>query len=53
MFEDHDGTIVLADWATGGELSQAVAAQLRYELEPDGPFCGRRGRSRLAVLEGC
>jgi adenine-specific DNA-methyltransferase len=52
MFEDHDGTIVLADWATGGELAEAVAAQLGYELETDGPFCGRKGRSHLAVLEG-
>ena len=52
MFEDFDGTIVLADWAVGGELAEAVAAQLGYAFEPDGPYAGRKGRSRLAVLDG-
>jgi adenine-specific DNA-methyltransferase len=52
MFEDVEGTIVLADWVTGGELAEAVAAQLGYALEIDGPFSGRKGRSRLAVLDG-
>jgi len=52
MFEDIEGTVVLADWATGGELTEAVAAQLGYTFEPDGPYAGRKGRSRLAVLDG-
>ena len=52
MFEDVDGSVVLADWVTGGELAEAVAAQLGYALEFDGPFAGRKGRSRLAVLDG-
>ena len=52
MFEDVDGTVVLADWATNGQLAEAVAAQLRFGLEPAGPFVGRKGRTRLAVLDG-
>ncbi|MBN1096433.1 site-specific DNA-methyltransferase [Blastococcus sp. TML/C7B] len=53
MFEaDEDGDLYLADWAVGGELARAICAQVRYEYEPDGPFTGRRGRSRLAVLDG-
>lgn len=52
MFEDLDGTTVLAEWATGGALAEAVAAQLGYPIAPKGPFIGRKGRSRLAVLDG-
>ncbi|MGY1884845.1 site-specific DNA-methyltransferase [Blastococcus sp. SYSU DS0753] len=53
MFEaDEDGDLFLADWAVGGELARAVCAQVRYEYEPVGPFTGRKGRSRLAVLDG-
>lgn len=53
MFEaDEDGDLYLADWAVGGELARAVCAQVRYDYEPAGPFTGRRGRSRLAVLDG-
>lgn len=52
MFEDVDGTVVLADWATNGQLAEAVAAQLKFGLEQEGPFVGRKGRTRLAVLDG-
>lgn len=52
MFEDMDGTTVLAEWVTGGALAEAVAAQLGYPVEPEGPFIGRKGRSRLGVLDG-
>ncbi|UOY01646.1 site-specific DNA-methyltransferase [Blastococcus sp. PRF04-17] len=53
MFEaDEDGDLFLADWAVGGDLARAVCAQVRYEYEPTGPFTGRKGRSRLAVLDG-
>ena len=47
-----DGTIVLAEWATGGELAKAVCAQVRYAYELDLPFAGHKGRSRLAVIDG-
>lgn len=52
MFEDVDGTIVMAEWAVGGELTEAVAAQLEFELAPEGPLAGRKGRKRLAVVDG-
>lgn len=52
MFEDVDGTVVMADWAVGGELTDAVAAQLEFDLAPEGPLAGRKGRKRLAVVDG-
>jgi adenine-specific DNA-methyltransferase len=53
MFEDDEGHIVLADWATSSALAEATAAQLGYAYDPDmQPFCGRKGRSRLAVIDG-
>ena len=52
MFEDYNGAVVLADWATNGALAQAVAAQLGYEGGAAGPFAGAKGRSRLAVIDG-
>lgn len=52
MFVEVEGTVFLAEWATNGRLSEACAAQLRYDFEPEPPFTGRRGRSRLAVLDG-
>lgn len=52
MYEEDAGVIVLAEWATNGKLSEATAAQLGFEHEPDPPFCGRRRRIRLAVIDG-
>ena len=54
MYEVADnGMVLLADWATNGLFARAVAAQLDFDFEPDAaPFCGRRGRMRLAVLDG-
>jgi adenine-specific DNA-methyltransferase len=52
MFEDIDGFVVLAEWAVAGELAEGVAAQLGYDYEPDTPFAGRKGRFRLAVIDG-
>lgn len=52
MFEDDEGVIVLADWAANSALGEATAAQLGYRYEPAAPFCGRKGRSRLAVIDG-
>jgi len=52
MFTDVGGRIVLADWATNGQLSQAVAAQLGFEYQTDLPFCGKKGNQRLAVVDG-
>jgi len=52
LFEDIGGVVVLADWATGGPLAEAVAAQLRFPYLPEGPFAGSKGKQRLAVIDG-
>jgi adenine-specific DNA-methyltransferase len=52
MFEAQDGLVFLADWMTNGKLSEATAAQLGFEYEADPPFSGRKGRTRLAVVDG-
>lgn len=52
MFEVIEGRVVLADWATGGALAEAVAAQASFAFEDDAPFSGRKGRQRLAVIDG-
>jgi adenine-specific DNA-methyltransferase len=52
MFEDDEGQIVLADWATNGKLAEATAAQLGFAYDLDPPLSGRKGRSRLAVVDG-
>jgi len=52
MFAEDGDVVFLADWATDGALSEATAAQLHYTYERAHPFCGRRGHSRLAVIDG-
>jgi len=52
MFNDDEGQIVLADWAVNGALAEATAAQLHFPYRPESPFSGRRGRTRLAVIDG-
>ena len=52
MFDEEEGTVYLAEWATNGRLAEACAAQLHYEFDPEPPFAGRRGRTRLAVVDG-
>jgi adenine-specific DNA-methyltransferase len=52
MFHADGGVVVLADWATNGMLAEATAAQLGFEFESDPPFTGRKGRTRLAVIDG-
>ncbi len=52
MFEADGGLVFLADWMANGKLAEATAAQLGFEYEPDPPFSGRKGRTRLAVVDG-
>ena len=53
MYEVTEFGVLLADWATNGRFARAVAGQLGFEFEADAaPLCGRRGRMRLAVLDG-
>lgn len=53
MFEADGETVFLADWVTGGALADAVCAQVGFErIADEAPFAGRRGRRRLAVIDG-
>lgn len=52
MFDEVGDRIVLADWATNGQLARATAAQLGFEYEEVPPFCGKKGKQRLAVVDG-
>jgi adenine-specific DNA-methyltransferase len=53
MFEAEDGVVYLADWVRGGHLSAAVAAQTGFRFDTDPyPWCGTKGRRRLAVIDG-
>lgn len=52
MFEQAGGQVFLSAWATNGRLAEATAAQLGFDYTPEPPFSGRRGRARLAVIDG-
>lgn len=53
IFEaDERGLVLLADSMTDGQLAEATAAQLGYYYQPEPPFVGRKGRARLAVVDG-
>lgn len=52
MFEADNGLVFIADWMTNSVLAEATAAQLGFSYEQDPPFCGRKGRTRLAVVDG-
>lgn len=52
MFEVEGSIVFLADRLTGGALAEATAAQLGFMHEDIAPFAGRKGRTRLAVIDG-
>ncbi|HET7571605.1 MAG TPA: hypothetical protein VFJ77_02935 [Gaiellaceae bacterium] len=52
MFAEAGGRVWLAEWAVDRELAEATAAQLGFDYEPEPPFAGRKGRTRLAVVDG-
>lgn len=52
MFEEVEGRVYLADWATNGALTKAVCAQLAIRHQPDGIFAGRNGKVRYVILDG-
>lgn len=52
MFRVHGSCIQLSQWATGGLLAEATAAQLGFEYSPSGVFSGNRDGCRLAVVDG-
>lgn len=52
MFEADNGMVFLAEHMTNGQLAEATAAQLGFAYAADPPFAGRKGRTRLAVVDG-
>ena len=52
LYDVQEGRAFLAEWATNGAFAEGVAAQLGFRVEHDVPFSGRKGRSRLAVVDG-
>lgn len=53
MYTEVSGMVFLSEWATNGALAEATAAQLGFDYDADlAPFCGRKGRRRLAVVDG-
>ena len=53
MYEvDDEGEVYLAESATNGRFSDAVRAQLGFASDDSPPFCGRKNRVRLAVVDG-
>jgi adenine-specific DNA-methyltransferase len=54
MYELTPVGVMLADWATNGRFARAVAGQLGFvwQTKKHAPFCGARGRMRLAVFDG-
>jgi adenine-specific DNA-methyltransferase len=52
MFESDGGLVFLSDSMSDRRLAQATAAQLGFTFDPDPPFAGKKGRSRLAVIDG-
>jgi adenine-specific DNA-methyltransferase len=52
MFQVDGSCIQLSQWATGGVLAEATAAQLRFEYSPSGVFSGSRDGYHLAVVDG-
>lgn len=54
MYEvDDDGTMYLSEEAVNDTFSRAVCGQLGFRFETGDPvFCGRKGRTRLSVIDG-
>jgi len=52
MFEEVEGRVFLADWATNGALTKAMCAQLGIRHRPDGISAGRNGKVRYVILDG-
>ncbi len=52
MYDLAGGRVFLAGWVTNGGFARAVAAQLGFTARDEPPFCGVKGRSRLAVIDG-
>lgn len=52
MFDVEDNQVLLANWAEGDALGEAVAGQYGFTYENNPPFCGRKRKQQLAVIDG-
>lgn len=52
MFEKVGDLVLLAPWATQGDLARAMCAQLSVPYKPDGIFAGSVGGTRYVVIDG-
>jgi adenine-specific DNA-methyltransferase len=52
IYEQLDGRWLIAERATNGDFAMAICPQLGFSVAADPPFVGRKGRLRLAVLDG-
>lgn len=52
MYEVSDGRMFLAEWTANGQFADAVCAQLGFSVVAEPPFAGRKGKMRLAVIDG-
>jgi adenine-specific DNA-methyltransferase len=52
ILERRGGMMLLAERATNGEFALAVCPQIGFSVVPRPPFIGRKGKQRLAVLDG-
>ncbi|WP_442727649.1 site-specific DNA-methyltransferase [Streptomyces pseudogriseolus] len=51
-FDMQNKLVFLADWVQEQDFAETVAAQLGFSFCQSGPFYGRKGRARLAVVNG-
>lgn len=52
MFVEMSGMVLLADWATQGDLARAMCAQIGVTYRPDGIYAAKRGRTRYVIVDG-
>jgi adenine-specific DNA-methyltransferase len=52
IYEEIDGHLFISERITNGAFAMAVCPQLGFSAASDPPFVGRKGKSRLAVLDG-
>lgn len=52
MYDVAGGRVLLAEWTSNGQFAAAACAQLGFTVDDDPPFAGRRGRVRLAAVDG-
>jgi adenine-specific DNA-methyltransferase len=55
MYEYAAGRVLLAPWVVEASFCEAACAQMpgfAMDLAPEPPFVGRKGRQRLAVIDG-